>query len=690
MKVKLILSPIFLVIFVTVICAQATISIDFSKKEDPVSRRIFGLFTEHIGNNVYQGAWAQIIENPAFVPAGYWPVRNGKNWIEEKIRNAEEIFSLVGLGKDAANGFGAFWASSGNLEGRLLKEGIRDIQKITSGDGGGSIQTGIFPPLHRTESYRISLTARSDTPSEVIIEVLNVKNEKFGEVALQLDTCWRTIEKSLSIQNKQHHKGDPYVLRVVFKPHVNVELSRLLLFPGDHAEGWDPEVVGFIKNMNLPLLRFPGGNFVSGYNWRDGVGPIEQRPVLPNPAWPIMEWNHVGTDEWIRFCKLIDCEPMICVNAGNGMPQDAGDWVRYCNDQATTEMGSLRAKNGSPEPYNVKVWEVGNELCGPWQIGFTDGEGYARRYAEFAQELLKADPGIKLIANGQIRVLEKSQPIDRGNNFDWNRKLMHINGNLVQSISVHSLVGKGGITDDNAEPEEFLRDLVAFAENYPNFLNELIVKPMKEVGVKPNIAITELMDWTTSDKVGNVTSISGALWYSAIINVCIKSDGLIDLVTRSALINHGGGLSKDRGIVYTQPVYWAHYMYSAQQGTIPISVTIDSPTFNSTGKYVIKRDNIQAIDAAALIDTEGKSASVFVCNRDTELGIEVSIQLKGFDASENAEVMMINCDDLALRNSWEKPEQIMPSFKTVKISQGKIVHKLPPLSLARFVIKKNN
>ena len=115
-----------------------------------------------------------------------------------------------------------------------------------------------------------------------------------------------------------------------------------------------------MTDVRLPMLRFPVGNFVSGYHWRDGIGPVDQRPILPNPAWPIIEWNDVGTDEWLQLCNLVGCEPLICVNAGDGTPQEAADWVAYCNSGTETPMGALRAANGRVQPYNVRRWEIGN------------------------------------------------------------------------------------------------------------------------------------------------------------------------------------------------------------------------------------------------------------------------------------------------------------------------------------------
>lgn len=667
--------------------SQVRITVNASKKDKPISRNIFGLFAEHIENNVYQGAWAQVVENPEFVPASCWPVREYGNRMERKLRQFQESFKLPSLVEESAKGFAAYWASSGNIKGRLLKDGNRDFQQLKSGEEGGFVETGVYLPLHRTSGYEVTLTARSEDQAEVVLQILNQNKTVVGETTFTLNPRWETVKKKISVAATGYRKGDHYLLRLLVKPGSVTELARILCFPDDNIDGWEPELIALMKNMKLQLLRFPGGNFVSGYHWRDGVGPIDQRPVLPNPAWHEMEWNHVGTDEWINLCRLIGAEPMICVNAGNGTPEEAADWVRYCNDPATTPMGKLRAANGNAEPYNVKIWEVGNELCGPWQVGFTDGDGYARRYAAFAPELLKADPDISLIANGMIRVLEKSVAIDRGENTGWNEKLMQLNGGLVKSISVHSLVG-GGI-DAAADPVETWADMVAFIENYPDFLQKLVVEPMQKANVEPHIAITELMDWARPATVGNVTSISGALWFSGIMNTCIRSNGLINLVTRTALMNHGGGLRKDRGVIYTEPVYWSHFMYSSQSGIIPLEVKTTTPTFGSSGKYVIKKENMPLVDASALMNEDGDMTSVFICNRDAKSVQDVELLIEGFNPKADAELMIIQSNDLALRNKWDQPERIAPVYDKISVKGNRLKYSLPPLSLVRIVVKNN-
>ncbi len=177
-------------------------------------------------------------------------------------------------------------------------------------------------------------------------------------------------------------------------------IGRLELLPADHVGGADPDVIRLLKASRLPILRWPGGNFVSGYHWEEGVGPIDARPTVPNYAWGAVETHRFGTDEFLAYCRVVGCEPMICINGGDGTPEEAARWVEYCNGAPSTPMGRLRTKHGYREPYGVRHWELGNELWGRWQYHWTTAAGYVDRYRRFAEAMRTADPSIELYACG--------------------------------------------------------------------------------------------------------------------------------------------------------------------------------------------------------------------------------------------------------------------------------------------------
>jgi alpha-L-arabinofuranosidase len=148
--------------------------------------------------------------------------------------------------------------------------------------------------------------------------------------------------------------------------------------PLSDADGYRKDVMEAVKPMGVSVLRWPGGNFASGYNWMDGIGPRDQRPARPDHAWGALESNRFGTDEFLRYCERIGAEPYLCINAGLGSVDQARQWVEYCNEKRPTFWAKQRAKNGREQPWNVKIWGLGNEIDGPWQLGHKNAEDYAK------------------------------------------------------------------------------------------------------------------------------------------------------------------------------------------------------------------------------------------------------------------------------------------------------------------------
>src|SRR5215510_10656739 len=165
-------------------------------------------------------------------------------------------------------------------------------------------------------------------------------------------------------------------------------------------DGYRKDVMEAVKQLNVSILRWPGGNFASGYNWTDGIGPKDQRPVRMDLAWNALEPNRFGTDEFLRYCELIKTEPYICINLGLGTIDDARHWVEYCNEPRHTFWADQRRKNGRDEPYKVTYWALGNEIDGPWQLGHKSAEEYAKFALEAAKAMRAVDHSIKLVASG--------------------------------------------------------------------------------------------------------------------------------------------------------------------------------------------------------------------------------------------------------------------------------------------------
>ena len=170
--------------------------------------------------------------------------------------------------------------------------------------------------------------------------------------------------------------------------------------PAADENGFRKDVIGLIKELNVPIVRYPGGNFVSGYNWEDGIGPVEQRPKRMELAWGTTETNEFGTDEFMRWCKEANTAPMMAVNLGTRGADAARELVEYCNHPGGTYLSDLRKKNGSADPYGVKLWCLGNEMDGPWQMGHKDAEEYGKLANEAAKLMKWTDPSVELVACG--------------------------------------------------------------------------------------------------------------------------------------------------------------------------------------------------------------------------------------------------------------------------------------------------
>jgi alpha-N-arabinofuranosidase len=636
----------------------------------PISRLLFGKFTEHLGRNVYGGAWAETIENPWFAGIHQWP---DPETVRKRLHELSRTYRIPELEDLSAQGIAPYWMLRGSVRA-FLDRGVRGYaQRVTTEGGDAGLRTLVFLPFHRQRGIHLNVRGRANKTTRAIVRLMTVHGVELAWTDVTLHRGdWQTVERTLHrAPARQVGLGTPILLDIQFEHPVTVWLDRCSLIPSDNRYGWDPEVVAFMKEASLPLLRFPGGNFASGYHWKDGVGPADDRPILPNPAWPEIEWNDVGTDEWLQLCHLVGCKPLICVNAGNGTPEEAAEWVEYCNGGIDTPMGAFRAANGHPQPYNVKYWEVGNELYGDWQIGHTGPEEYAERYTRFREAMLAVDPTVHVIANG--------------NDAGWNAALVNRAGETVESISVHTLAGYH--IPAEADPEAVYLEYMGFAAAYENHLKDLAA-PMRAAGLTPCLAITELSIFTLKPQLPNVDNLSEALYYSGIVNAAIRSQGLVELITHSALINHSAGLVKQHGVVYPHPLWWALHLYSTHPAIQPVEIAVDGPTFSCSGQWLTPVEGAPVVDAVALLSEEGNTLVVFLTNRDPHAGISARIRLDGFARHAQGTAYTLSGETFMAVNAWDAPHRVRVWSQPAHLADGLLRYTLPPHSLTRIVLTR--
>jgi len=649
------------------------------KRSTPVSRLLYGQFAEHLYNNVYSGMWAQALRNTGFEPAKYFGSQ-GQEDLDNRLRWREGFTGLPGQLDSFKNGTAYYWARFGEGDVSYSPSDDRvnsdqsqrmEIKSLSTPEVG--IQQAIFLPTHRTGEYEVSLWTKS-TCKTLHVAIRTTDGKEIGGADVSdLKPEWQQRKVKFSIKREGIEKGRALLFTIGAKQAGTVYLDQCFLFPADNEKGFDPDIIRYLRDAKMPMLRFPGGNFVSGYHWKEGIGPVDERPMRNNPAWNHEEYNHVGTDEWLAFCDLVGCEALICVNAGNGTPEEAADWVEYCNGDVSTKYGALRAKNGHPKAYGVKYWEVGNELWGDWQVGHCTAEEYAKRYAEFHKAMKARDPNILFIANGQ--------------HPGWNGPTIKEDAKILRSMSTHYLVGNGVPAETPAE-KAYL-GLMAYTVWAEGDIRGML-KQMADGGVPdPKIAITEMMIFTQKRELPGCNSLAEVPFYAGMLNLGIRMDGAIELITRTAIVNHGAGLRKEREFVFAEPVHYASRLYSTQSGRWPVRLRITGPQFRHEELPSLPAvESASYLDAVALLNDDGKELNLLVTNRHPKDALTAEVALSGFKAEPSVAVQTVGGTDYMATNSFENPRAVAIQRSEALARPEGMKHTFPPVSLTCLTFRR--
>ncbi len=687
---------------------SATLEIDTRQVASfVIPRNLTGKFCEHLGANIYNGMDAQILRNPTLAEFPFWSgqmtpdgltsfyfeIDKIQNELRHQARRAGWPESdIPALLKARSDSLAAFWSRAG------AEADVRPSPDTGPAGGraqrlelraGAGIKQWTWLPLHRVREYHFEILARSPDLKTLRL-TLAARDSQVRTQALikNLESGWKKLTGSFTSPADQA-ADQPYCLVVASDVPGQLVLGHIFLWPADAIHGADPDVVRMLRESRLPLLRWPGGNFVSAYHWEDGVGPVEGRPTRPNYAWGGVEPNTFGTDEFIAFCRAVGCEPMICVNAGTGTPEEAARWIEYCNGPANSPMGRRRAANGHREPYRVRHWEVGNELWGHWQAHWTTAPGYVDRYKQFAWAMLRSDPGIELHACGA--------PVLWGKN--WNDTLIAGLGSSLRSITDHPLIG--GDTPRSTDPLGVFRDFMHVPDILERKWGELRADMVKGGVRQPLLAVTELQMFAhlgapagggeserlNHDNLVNPATLGEALYDTLIYHAAVRLQPFVELVTHSATVNHGGGLRKERERVYANPCHYANLLFARFAGAKPVKAEIrcaaeKAPLVLPEIQHVDGDTAFRVIDATAAV-TPANDLLISVVNRGTGGTVQLEVRLGTFAAAGPAEVTTLSGPVPWAVNTLEQPERIKPVASTVKISNNTLVLALPPYSVVQ-------
>jgi alpha-N-arabinofuranosidase len=353
--------------------AQVKLRIDPAKGGPAVDPFVFGQFIEHLGRCIYGGIWAEMVQDRKFllpVEKSPWKKTGLAAEFEVKQDPAGEFAGVPCL---------ALWLRQADGQPHGIRQSGLGV--ISGKEYVGSIW---LASLSDPVSVAVGLDWGKG-PDDGVSTHCRITGPAYRRFEFRFKAGATTEDAALTVSVEQR---------------AYVWIGAVSLMPAENVRGMRPDTLSLIRAMAPPLIRWPGGNFVSGYRWKDGIGPRDRRPPRYERAWNDIEPNDFGIDEFMDFAREIGTEPYICVNSGLGSLQDALDELEYANGPASSRWGSMRAKYGHPDPYRIRVWGIGNEMYGDWQLGNVSVQQYALRHIAYAETMRAADPAIRIIGVG--------------------------------------------------------------------------------------------------------------------------------------------------------------------------------------------------------------------------------------------------------------------------------------------------
>ncbi|MBR6045026.1 MAG: alpha-N-arabinofuranosidase [Ruminococcus sp.] len=424
--------------------------------------------------------------------------------------------------------------------------------------------------------------------------------------------------------------------------------------------GFRKDVLELVRKLGVPIVRYPGGNFVSGYNWEDGTGPKDQRPKKLDLAWATVETNQVGIDEFQEWAKRADTEIMMAVNLGTRGPDEARQLVEYCNLDTDTYYANMRRKNGFEKPFGIKLWCLGNEMDGPWQICHLTAEEYSRKACEAAKVMKWTDPDIELVACGSSH---KNMPTFG----HWERTVLRECYENIDYISLHNYYGN----PNNNTPE-----YLAQAVNMDEFIKTVAqicdeVKAEKGSDKTVNLSFDEWNIWFHSNEqdkkiprwsyaprlLEDIYNFEDALVVGTLLITLMNNSDRVKIACLAQLVNVIAPIMTEDGGCWLQTIFYP-FMHAASFGKgTALRASAESETYDT--------DSLKNVPllAASVVENEDGGLTVFAVNRslDTDMQLEIS-GFEGYALSSHTELC---CDDLKAVNSLGKPDNVVPAEKEV-------------------------
>jgi alpha-N-arabinofuranosidase len=646
-----------------------------------IPRTVYGTFLEDLGKSVFGGVSAQLLDNPSL--ESY----DASLGFLRKQYSDKEFDASTGMGlplpwlplRDTGIRYEPRWGHAANSERYLYVMGI-DGKEV-------GIRQAIYLPIEREREYQGVLFAIAHEGATELSVSFREHGNPDGVLAsttvhVPAGADWVKLPFHLTLPEGRVQPLTQVDFAVALKAGQRISLDEIRLYPADAIDGLDPEVIAMAKAMRSSLLRY-GGNYTSGYHWREGVGPLDLRPTRLNQSWGYPVFNDFGTDEFMKFAELIGARAQFCLNLGSGSPQEAHDWVEYLQGAPNTPMGKLRAANGHPKPYDVGSYEFGNELYGPWQIGWNTPQEYADHYQTFFNLIHPiTPPGTEIYATGK--------GLDR--NDEWNAKLITQDGRDLTYLTAHFVTGMSDFVDKSASHDaqvgaDFAVPLAIFSK-LPGTKELVDSDPATRGRVK--LAFTEwLWGAPRSSNLPSSGNLGGAIITASWMNLILSHSDFVPISDMTGTLEFAG-IHKQRGRVYLTPQGYAFELYSNYAGDTLVATQTEVRTYDVHGglRRAPEIPNVPYLDVLATRRSTSGEIVLFVANRDLHNATPATIRFRDFTPAANVQVWTLNADDITALNDEEHPDQVRPVSSTAPLAGAELHYEFPAHSLSVLTFAK--
>lgn len=633
--------------------AQSTaIPLDLEARGEAINPFIYGQFIEHLGRCIYGGIWAEMLEDRKFyypITAEYAPYQH----------YTDTDFPTI----DASP-----WEIVGSSDGVTMMTDDPFVGEHTPLLREGTALRHHDLGVVETKGYDGYVWLKAPKGAALVTITLGTPG---GGAA----------SKSLAVSHAGYAKHPFHFTasETSDKATFTIEategellIGAASLMPDDNLHGMRADTLKLLQELDSPLYRWPGGNFVSGYDWRDGIGDRDRRPPRKNLAWFGIESNDFGTDEFLLFCKMLETVPMIAANTGFGDAYSAAQWVNYCNGDSQTIGGQWRIANGRAEPYDVKHWCVGNEMFGPWQLGFMQLGHYTLKHNIVAKEMLTADPSLELVAVGQIDQINNAHDPDAAAaHRTWSQGMLEECANAMNYISEHAYRGRVPWSDEGRKPveehvtmlKESIRDISdkhrALQASLPNLHGRIVP-----------ISLDEWNYWHREyiyGDLGCVYDLADGLGTVIGLHEFYRQSDIIEIANYAQTVNVIGAIKTTRTAAEFESTGLALKLYRAQFEKWPLRLGDDFAPF----------------DVMAAVSNDGKRLTLSIVNPTTST-TTFPLDFAASDAPKEARRWRLYAPsgDPLTHNTPGEPRQVdLADDGTISIANGLEV---PAMTAALF------